>query len=324
LLPAWSFLWGIAVWDYYFYSADQIFLAEMWPWVSRNLEGAAAMLNPDGLFSAPLWNMFDWSGIDDNHHTVLHNSLLLVGTIDAALKCARVLQDDTRTSWLQTLRGRLAAGISQLWDPARRAYRDSVHADGTLSPSISQHTSFLALLYDLVAPAQTPAVLNNLLNPPADMVRVGSPFAMMYCYEALEKLGYLDEIIHSIYECYVPMLAADATTVWETFPSSKYRPQQFPTRSHCHAWSAAPLYFLNRIILGIRQLQPGGAAYEISPRLLGLTWAHGVVATIRGPLSVNWRREADTLDLTIHAPAGVKINFKSNTSLAGLKIKHNL
>ncbi len=49
-----------------------------------------------GLFSGPFWNMFDWSGIDDQHETVLHNSMLMVGAIDAAQKMAGVLGDALR------------------------------------------------------------------------------------------------------------------------------------------------------------------------------------------------------------------------------------
>ncbi len=39
LLPAWSFLWGISVWDYYFYTGDEAFLRSVWPWVLANLRG---------------------------------------------------------------------------------------------------------------------------------------------------------------------------------------------------------------------------------------------------------------------------------------------
>ncbi len=89
LLPAWSFLWGISIWDNYAFTGDRAFLDEMWPAVIGNIEGAAGLLDPgSGLFRGAFWNMFDWSGIDDVHEIVLHNSLLLVGALDAsARKC---------------------------------------------------------------------------------------------------------------------------------------------------------------------------------------------------------------------------------------------
>jgi hypothetical protein len=85
------------------------------------------------------------------------------------------------------------------------------------------------------------------------------------------------------------MLEAGATTVWETFPGSTCSPAGFPTRSHCHGWSAGPLYFLNRIVLGIRQQGVGGKAFVISPWFAGLTHARGAMATPHGPLRVAWR-----------------------------------
>ena len=324
LLPAWSFLWGISIWDQYAYTGDTEFLREMWPSVIRNLEGAADLLDADsGVFRGPFWNMFDWSGIDDRNEIVLHNSMLLVGAINAAQACADVLKDTGRRAWLDALRQSLTESINRLWDPELHAYPDAIHQDGTRSPSISQHTSFLALLYDVIPDAHREEALRNTLTPPEGMVRVGSPFAMMYYYEALERCGRPDEIIRSIYDAYLPMLEEDATTVWEVFSTSADRPGGFPTRSHCHAWSSAPVYFLNRIILGIRPTAPGGRTapgvrqIEVSPRLEGLAWAEGTVATISGPVHVAWRADETTLQINVTAPKGVEIKLVENDTHHG-------
>ncbi|MCU0521629.1 MAG: alpha-L-rhamnosidase N-terminal domain-containing protein [Anaerolineae bacterium] len=321
LLPAWSFLWGISIWDYYAFTGDRTFLEELWPSVIRNLEGAQGLLDPEsGLFRGAFWNMFDWSGIDDVHEVVLHNSMLLVGAIDAAQRCAQVLGDEGRQAWLDALRHFLTDSLNRLWDVDKGAYPDSIHEDGTLSDSTSQHTSFLALLYDIIPEEHTAEALRNTLTPPASMVRVGSPFAMMYYYEALERMQRFDEIIGSIYEAYLPMLEAGATTVWEVFSTSHDRPGDFPTRSHCHAWSSAPVYFLNRIILGVRPITPGGTEIELSPRLSDLDWAEGTVATTQGPLHVSWRATSDTLNVTVKAPPAVHVRFTTNDTHTGRAI----
>lgn len=321
LLPAWSFLWGISVWDYYQYSGDLALLKEIWPAVVRNLKGAEGLLDEKGLFSGPFWNMFDWSGIDDRHEMVLHNSMFLIGAIDAAQKIADVLHKVQEGRWLVDFRWSLKLSINALWDPQRQAYPDSIHRDGTLSLSMSVHTSFLSVLYDIVQPENYAAVMRNLLQPPDGMVRVGSPFAILYLYEALEKAGKTDEILKSIYENYLPMLEEGATTVWEVFSTSKDRPSGFPTRSHCHAWSSAPLHYLPRVVLGIRQVEPGGAAYEVSPRPNGLSWARGAVASPKGAVNVEWKLEGQTLRIHARAPEGAALHFVSNESLAGLEIE---
>jgi hypothetical protein len=141
---------------------------------------------------------------------------------------------------------------------------------------------------------------------------------MMFLFEALEKAGRPDAIVQSILTHYRRMLEEDATTVWETFPGWE---SQTLTRSHCHAWSAAPLYFLPRVILGIRQAEAGGAAYVVSPRLNGLAWARGAVATARGRLAVDWTIRGRELLVRITAPAGVKVRFMRNETMRGYTVK---
>ena len=155
------------------------------------------------------------------------------------------------------------------------------------------------------------------------MVRIGSPFAMLYLYETFEKAGMEDQIIQDIYKYYLPMVESGATTVWESFPTGTTGSGGFPTRSHCHAWSSAPSYFLNRIILGIKSTAPGGETIQISPRLNGLTWAKGTVATVKGPVSVSWRLKDQKLEVQYKAPAGTKIDFVKNDTLKDLKIVLN-
>lgn len=323
LLPAWSFLWGISTWDYYFETGDREFLAAIYPAVMRNLKGAESFTNDQGLFSGPFWNMFDWSGSDQGRRTVVHNSMFIVGAIDAALKEAEVLGQAADAAWLRQYRARLVKGINALWDPARNAYPDSVHDDGKASPSVSQHTSFLGLLYDIVPDAWREAARQNLLHPPEQMVRLGSPFAALYLYEAYEKLGMEEEIVRAIYQNYLPMLEAGATTVWESFPSGTTGGGRWPTRSHCHAWSSAPTRFLNRVVLGVKPTTPGAQTIEISPRLSGLGWARGTTLTKPGPVEVSWKLEDRTLRVDYRVPGGVNARFVRNASHEGLELVVN-
>ena len=324
LLPAWSFLWGIAVWEYYFYTGDRKFLKTAWKWVKKNLQGAKEHSDKLGLFSGPFWNMFDWTNIDCGHRTVLHNSMFVVGAIDAALKCAEVLRDEKSSKWLKAYRRRLVKALNKLWDEEIGSYPDSIYEDGTVSSSICQHTSFLAILYDIIEKKNLSKAVENTTRPREEMVKVGSPFAIMYLYEALEKIDMSDEVVKSIYRNYMPMLEAGATTVWETFPRGNIRHGSFATRSHCHAWSSAPIHFLNRIILGIKQTGPAGESFDITPQLNGLDWAQGATATVKGPVEVEWKRESNQLTIVASAPEGVRLQFVRNHSHKNLKVKFDV
>ncbi|MEG1980600.1 MAG: hypothetical protein RR060_07710, partial [Victivallaceae bacterium] len=92
LLPAWSFMWGMSVYDYYFETGDLDFCREVWPQVATNIVHSFAMLDPaSGLFSAEAWNLFDWSPTNCEHKIMLYNSMFLYGATEAALKLAQPL-----------------------------------------------------------------------------------------------------------------------------------------------------------------------------------------------------------------------------------------
>ncbi|AKJ65556.1 MGH1-like glycoside hydrolase domain-containing protein [Kiritimatiella glycovorans] len=321
LLPAWSFLWGMQVWEYYAYTGDRRFLKRLWPAVLENLEGAHGYLDEHGLFSAAHWNLLEWAPIDDGHRTVLHNSMLMVGAYDAAIRCAGALNDDRARRRLKRRRNALARAVNAWWDETRNSYPDSVHEDGTPSPKISQHTSMLAIMCDVIPDEHREQALENLLHPPRGMTRIGSPFALQFYYEALEKCGRYEAILKGIREQFGPMIEQGATTLWETFANSTCSPEGFPTRSHCHAWSASPLYFLNRIALGIRPEGVGSRAFTVSPWIGGLEKAQGATATPHGPVRVSWKRRGETLRIRIDAPENIDIRFVPNQSMDGLEVE---
>ena len=146
------------------------------------------------------------------------------------------------------------------------------------------------------------------------MVQIHSPFAAQFLFEALLQLDEKEAIINSIRKHYQPMIAAGATTVWETYPNSTCSPPGFPTRSHCHAWSCGPLQFMNLILLGIEQTAPGGTAFRISPWLSDLKHASGGQTTPLGAVQVEWKIQKQQLFVKITAPDAVQINFCANAS----------
>lgn len=321
LLPAWSFLWGMHVWEHYFHSGDKAFLQELWPAVVKNLDGAERYLDEHGLFSGAFWNLLEWAAIDHDNETVLHNSMLFVGALSAAENCAEALGETATQQTFASRRAKLIDAINAQWNPQAKAYPDAM-LDSTRKPSekVCQHTSMLSIMCDVASPEIRSAALSNLLNPPEEMTTIGSPFAMQFMYEALEKEGEYDALLQSIRTKFQPMIDVGASTVWEMFAGSDFDTLGFPTRSHCHAWASSPIWFLNRIVLGIRQTQAGGTAFEISPWLGDLKQASGATGTPKGPVSVDWKIVEDRLEVAISAPEGVAIEWCPNVSHAGLKV----
>ena len=143
------------------------------------------------------WNLFDWSKTDCDHPVLLQNSMFLVGALTAAIELGESLGEPVEA--FRGQREELKRAINAQWDARKLAWPDSIHADGTVSEDASMHTSMLALLYDAANPEHVAAARANTVTPRAELIRVASPFAALYLYEAFEKIGMADEILKTIY-----------------------------------------------------------------------------------------------------------------------------
>lgn len=304
LLTAWSLLWVQMVEEHYQFSGDRAYLEGIYPAVAKMLRNIRDKLTDErGLLSIQAWNMFDWAGQDSGHKVVTHNQMFLVEALARAAAMAEVLhRSDDVAEWTD-YRDKLIAAINEhLWSDTKNAYIDSIHNDGKPSTVVSQQTNSLALLYG-VAPADRAAKIRNVPDaPPEGMVTVGSPFALFYILDALVRDGRHAEALAIIRKRWSEMVERGATTFWETFPGYE---KEFWTRSYCHAWSAAPTYFLSRYQLGAWWDEPGYKRARIAPVPLDLTWARGAVPTPHGPIEVSWTKSPNRFTLEVALPGPV-------------------
>lgn len=305
LIPSFSFLWGLSVWDIYLQSGDLNWLREIYPAAKANLETALLFCRDQGLFSAPTWNFFDWTAIDQNQETVLHNSLLLGGALTAGHQCALALGNEADAIFFQEARFKLLGSINRLWDESAAAYRDAILPGGSLSQQTCQHTSFLALLFDAIPANRKQAAIANCLTPPPTMTRVGSPNALFFLLSAIVKNGFPGEALKLIRSSWGAMIDAGALTCWETINQSNSR---FPTRSHCHGWSSSPVYLLPQILFGLEIIEPGWRKISIKPNPLGLDYAKTRVCTPFGPLDMEWQTQPDgSISTKVHGPKEITV-----------------
>lgn len=305
ILTAWSLLWTIACEEYYRFTGDRTFLEQVYPAVrQQNANIHERFINGQGLLEIEAWNMLDWAPMDTPRAGVVtHQNMWLVEAWRRSAKMARILGNDAEAElyerWAQELRDAINA---HLWDPEKQAYIDCIHADGRRSTVISQQTQTVAYLCDIV-PADRRALFEKYLTDvPEGWVRVGSPFMMAFTIEALEKAGDIGRILQLIRHWWGMMVHAGATSCWETFPG--YLGQEWPTRSHCHAWSAAPAFALPAYVLGVRPLEAGFARFEVRPFLGDLQWAKGAVPTPYGEVLVSLRREGERILAQVTVPEG--------------------
>lgn len=301
VLTAWSLLWVLMADEYYEHTGDVAYLKEVYPTVAQMLRTCRTYRkNRWDLFEIDAWNLFDWAPIDQHHPIAAHNNFLLMGALARAARMAAALgKPEDETDWLAFRDEIRTAANQHLWSHKHGAYIDSIHEDGTPSHVLSHSTNTLALLYDAVPPERMAEVKAVVLDPPEGFVRFGSPFAMFYLLECLAAQGMFQSMYDTIRKRWGEMVDAGATTCWETFPGWE---AVFPTRSHCHAWSAGPTWFLSRYMLGVSPGTPGFGAVRIAPEPCGVRFCRGRFPSPHGEIGIDWSSDEKGFTLTAALP----------------------
>ncbi|MCE5198111.1 MAG: family 78 glycoside hydrolase catalytic domain [Armatimonadota bacterium] len=304
ILPAWSMLWAIACNEHYLYTNNECFLRDIYPMIrEQNINIYGQFINKDGLFEIDGWNMLDWAAMDTpDSGVVTHQNMWLVEVLRQSAAMADLLGEYCDvllfSEWAEDLK---SAINTHLWDNDNQAYIDSIHADGKRSNVFSQQTQTIAYLCDIVKEDLKDKFAQYVTEVPEHWAKVGSAFMMAFSIEALEKAGNRSKILNLIRKWWGLMIDSDATACWETFSSGI--DQKWPTRSYCHAWSAAPAHALPSYILGVKPLEPGFNKFEVKPYLEDLDWARGEVPTPHGQIIVDLKRTTDnTIELRLSVP----------------------
>jgi hypothetical protein len=312
VLVNWAFLWVLALDEYWWQTADLEGLRPLGPALSAVADFIIAKIDERGLFRHTDWNMLDWAPLDSPPGSWIANeNAFAARSLDAAARLSRLLGDEGQA----TAREAAAAGLraatdAAFWSEEAGAYIDSIHGDGTRSAVLSQQTQIALWLCDCVPAPRAERIFPALLEAPEGWVPVMSPWMMWFLFEALERKGEGARLPALMTRHWEVMRKAGATTTWEVF-SNHFGGRWNPTRSWCHAWSAAPTWFLSRCQLGLRSLAPGWRKAELAPLPAGLHWARGRYPTPLGPVEIAWELDGGgRLDLRVLKPAGMELELR--------------
>src|SRR5690606_1492893 len=286
VIPNWKFFWAIACKKYYDQTEDIDFVQDMWQKVKYTLDYYLTHLNKDDLFSISAWNLLDWAPMDQpNEGVVAHQNMFLAKTLKEASTLADIAGDLQAKVDYEHAYSSLKAAINKaLWSNEKNAYSDCIKRNGEFSETYSMQTQVVAYVCDIADGEREEIIENYLVNPPIDFVQIGSPFISFFYYEALTKAGKHSFMLDDIRKNYGVMIEYGATTCWEMYPQrigDEIDPRNL-TRSHCHAWSAAPGYFLGKYVLGVSSAAPGWKKVIINPQPGDLDWAKGAVPLPNG------------------------------------------
>lgn len=297
-IPNWSWLWALGCQQYYRFTADKVFVADIYPAMAQQAKFALQQCasHPLGLFTLEdAWHFLDWSPLDgasmiDRTFSILaHENCLLVAALRATAVMGEVLEKYTDAQhWYQVADDLSEAINDTFWSDNEQTYVDSLLIDGSLSPKISQPVNTTALFAGVATRERAAALLPYLISPPPHWVGTGSPFMMYFNMEVLVWECRFPELLHLIRARWGDMLDHGATTTWETFMGSYPLPGVW-TRSWCHAWSAIPAYFLSTYVLGVSPVEAGYKRIRIAPQVIDFRWVRGTVPTPFGNLEISWQ-----------------------------------
>ncbi len=306
VLTAWSILWMMACREYYRYSGDLEFVKEVYPELKLTVQRFQEFMNEEGLLEITAWNMLDWAPMDTEHTIVTHQNAFLVEAFRQTAYLASLIGEHEDEIQFLSLADQLKQAINtHLWDEEEQVFVDSIHEDGTPSKVRSVQTNLVAFLTDCAEGERGDVIEKYITNPPEDFVQIKSPFVLFFYYQALMDLGKNEMVLDNIREIYGYMLEHDATTCWEGWELIE---GDF-SRSHCHAWSAAPTYVFGVLFLGVKPLAPGFTKVAISPNLNGLKWIKGSVPIPQGKIDIYCKDVGEYIDLQIILPDEVEVEI---------------
>ncbi|QYR24082.1 glycoside hydrolase family 78 protein [Paenibacillus sp. sptzw28] len=317
VIPNWTFFWVTACLEYHRFSGDRAFAEDMWPHVRFTLDHFLQRLDDKGLLRMKGWNFLDWAAFEQPMDGVVtpQNMFLVKGLRDAARLAEAAGEREAAQRYLESARQLRAAIDEQLWDDNRQAYLDCIHADGSPSVTISMQTQVVAFLCGIAEGERARVLEQYIAVPPASFVQIGTPFMSFFYHEALAELNRIELLLEDIRTQYGVMVEYEASSCWEKYPSSGARSNpKLLTRSHCHAWSAGPAYFLSAYVLGVRGVTPGWSKVVVAPQPAGLAWAKGAVPLPDGGrIDVSWRVNESGRRLTVRITAPHDLEIETLT-----------
>ncbi|KAL5041930.1 hypothetical protein BDW71DRAFT_201002 [Aspergillus fruticulosus] len=327
-------LWTIiGTYNYFLFTEDYDFLAEVWPNYVKALEYSLAKITPLGIMNATQtadWGRWNYDTLASSASMLLYRSLVTAAFLAPYADADADPAD--YTSQANTLR---TAIITHLYDPSVGAFRDS--PSSTLYP---QDANSMALAFSIF-PFPPSNSNSNSSKGRAEAARISSylesnwtpigpavpelpnnvsPFISSIELEGHFASGHADravELIRTLWGWYLDHPNGTQSTVPEGYlvdGSWGYRGDRGYRNdpryvSHAHGWSSGPTSTLTEYAVGLRITKPRGSEWSFRPAsfgLDGLEEAQAGFTTGLGRFRAGFRVQGETATVSWDTPAGTR------------------
>jgi hypothetical protein len=178
--------------------------------------------------------------------------------------------------------------------------------DGVGTDHASAHANFFPLALGLVPPDRQAAVVSFLHSRIA--ANGGMPcsvYGAQYFLEALFNAGDADTAL-DLMTTNGPRSWLNMINLGSTITTEAWNFQDKPNMDWNHAWGAVPGNLIPRFVLGLRPVTAGFGHILIQPQLgKRLTYAQGIVPTIRGPVGIAVSNTPANFEVLLNLPGNV-------------------
>ncbi|MFB3891389.1 MAG: alpha-L-rhamnosidase C-terminal domain-containing protein [Phycisphaerae bacterium] len=317
ILPDFSIIWTLTVWDHYWQTGDTTLAREQWPRIERVLgyfESDAPRLKGLLAHDRRYWLFLDWADVHKDGAPAMLNLWYLV-MLEKLAVLARAGGIGRWAAELSALHTRTARRVvSLLWDGRAGMFRDGLAPDGRPARTCSIHTQTLAIMAGLKSGSHGNMIRRRLM-PYLEGKDVPGPlpssYWVTYVYDVMEAAGHGREVAAHIRRLWSPMVPYGGT--WEVFDQAAVGIHN----STSHAWAAHPIYHLARTLGGIVQTDVAWRRVRFAPVLplhgeaQPLTdRAETAVPTPHGLIHSSWRRKGDVIEVELRLPRGVNADVQ--------------
>ena len=239
-----NFVWVELLALYAALTADDEFVAAVWPVLVRLLERFHHDLSPEGLLiSQPGRRLFlDWAPVARREPNAIYNLHYLLALQAACQLAAGGPASAESARWLARATALRQAARSAFWQGGRW-YDDCQHS------TFSQLSAALAVLTGAATEAEAGGLLAAVAERSLDLddaaapgkMVLASPFMHHYVFEALRRGGQAAAVLEIVKRRWGRWVEGGYPTAWENWDVD------FPDGSQCHAFSAHPRYHLAQI-----------------------------------------------------------------------------
>lgn len=289
-----TFFWFLSIYDYYMYTGDKQFVAQIYPRMQSLMEYVLERRNGNGMVEGLNgdWVFVDWSDAKlDKNGELSFEQVLFCRSLETMTLCAQLLGNEKDALLYEQLATGLRAQLlPYFWDEEKKALVNN-RVNGKRSNVVTRYANMFATFFDYFSEEQKKEVKTSvLLND--SISAITTPYMRFYEMDALCSMGEQAQVLKDIKAYWGGMLSEGATTFWEKYNPEEEGRQHYAMynrpygKSLCHAWGASPIYLLGKYYLGVKPLKEGYKEFAIEPVLGGLKWMEGTVPTPNGEIRI--------------------------------------